>query len=95
VVRACARAGIVMADLAMVFMLNDSVAAMTSLASLLDIPLERTNLEQSARHGHLGAADQLLGLHQSRADGGLADGDRVALLARGRGMHWACTLIEV
>ena len=95
VVRACARAGIDIADLAMVFTLSDSVAAMISLAKVLDIPLERTNLELSARHGHLGAADQLLGLHQSRADGVLTDGDRVALIARGRGMHWACTLIEV
>jgi 3-oxoacyl-[acyl-carrier-protein] synthase III len=93
--RACANAGIVTADLAMVFTLSDNVAAMTALAKLLDIPLERTNLELSAKHGHLGAADQLLALHQSRADGVLSDGDTVALLSRGRGMHWACTLIEV
>jgi 3-oxoacyl-[acyl-carrier-protein] synthase-3 len=59
------------------------------------VPLARTNRELAAEHGHLGAADQLFGLSRLLVAGELGEGDRVALISLGRGMHWACTIIEV
>jgi 3-oxoacyl-[acyl-carrier-protein] synthase III len=93
--RACARAGSDVGELGKVILINDNAAAMTSLAERLGVPLSRTNLELALDHGHLGAADQLFCLGQYDSRGELRPGDRVALVARGRGMHWACTLLEV
>lgn len=93
--RACARTGTSVADLAKVILLGDNLAAMESLAEKLEIPLARTNLDIALEHGHLGAADQLFCLSQYHSRGELDQGSRVALISRGRGMHWACTLLEV
>ncbi|MFJ7907216.1 3-oxoacyl-[acyl-carrier-protein] synthase III C-terminal domain-containing protein [Kitasatospora sp. NPDC096204] len=56
--------------------------------------MERANLEIALERGHFGAADHLLDLHRHRASGQLGDGDLIALAGMGRGMHWACTLLE-
>jgi 3-oxoacyl-[acyl-carrier-protein] synthase-3 len=93
--RACGRVGIELGELSKVILVNDNAAVMTSLAERLGVPLARTNLELALEHGHLGAADQLFCLSQYHGRGELLPGDRVALVARGRGMHWACTLLEV
>jgi hypothetical protein len=47
------------------------------------------------RYGHLGAADYLFGLSRNSADGDPATSRRVALVAPGRGMHWACTILVI
>lgn len=91
--RACARAGVDEASLAKVVMLHDNVAAMTALAGTLGVNVGNTNLELSLAHGHFGAADHLFCLSEYVARGELATGDVIALVSRGRGMHWACTLL--
>lgn len=93
--RACARTGTAVGDLAKVILLCDNLASMESLAGRLGVPLARTNLDLALEHGHLGAADQLFCLGQYHSRGELDQGSRVALISRGRGMHWACTLLEV
>ncbi|MGC4891729.1 3-oxoacyl-[acyl-carrier-protein] synthase III C-terminal domain-containing protein [Micromonospora sp. DT227] len=93
--RACARAGVAVADLARLILVGDNERAMTSLAEAHGVPLARTNRELAAEHGHLGAADQLFGLSRLLAAGELDAGDRVALISLGRGMHWACTIVAV
>ncbi|GHJ15477.1 3-oxoacyl-[acyl-carrier-protein] synthase III C-terminal domain-containing protein [Micromonospora sp. AKA38] len=93
--RACARAGVAVADLARLILVGDNERAMASLAEAHGVPLARTNRELAAEHGHLGAADQLFGLSRLLAAGELVEGDRVALISLGRGMHWACTIVAV
>ncbi|HUA28995.1 MAG TPA: 3-oxoacyl-[acyl-carrier-protein] synthase III C-terminal domain-containing protein [Streptosporangiaceae bacterium] len=92
--RACARTGTEIGDLGKVILINDNLTVMTSLAARLGIPLSRTNLDLSLEHGHLGAADQLFCLGYYHGHGELEPGTRVALVSRGRGMHWACSLLE-
>jgi 3-oxoacyl-[acyl-carrier-protein] synthase III len=92
--RACARAGTEVAALSKVILVNDNVTAMTSLATRFGIPLSRTNLELAVEYGHLGAADQLFCLGQYYTRGELAPGNRLALVSWGRGMHWACSILE-
>jgi 3-oxoacyl-[acyl-carrier-protein] synthase III len=84
-----------LSDLTRLILVNDNERAMTSLAAAHGMPLARTNQELSAGYGPLGAADQLFCLGRHQAAGELAAGDRVALISLGRGMHWACTILEV
>jgi 3-oxoacyl-[acyl-carrier-protein] synthase-3 len=91
---ACKRVDIERAQLARLIMLSDNSEAMTKLAGRLGLPMERTNLELALEYGHLGAADQLYCLGQYSAENSLVAGDKVALVSRGRGMHWACTILE-
>jgi len=92
---ACARAGLATTDIARFLLLNDNREALTKLAASLGVPEDRTNLHLSLEHGHLGAADQLFCLSRYHADGALIEGERLALASRGRGMHWACTILQV
>lgn len=93
--RACARVGMKVSELARLILVGDNTRAMTSLAAVLGVPLSRTNHELSTEYGHLGAADHLFSLGRHVAAGELRPGDRVALVSMGRGMHWACTLLQV
>jgi 3-oxoacyl-[acyl-carrier-protein] synthase III len=93
--RACERADVKVADLARLILVGDNERSMTALARAHGVPMERTNRDLAAEHGHLGAADQLFGLSRLLAAGELGAGDRVALISLGRGMHWACTVVEV
>ncbi|HEY0637096.1 MAG TPA: 3-oxoacyl-[acyl-carrier-protein] synthase III C-terminal domain-containing protein [Pseudonocardiaceae bacterium] len=92
--RACRRIGAEVADLSRLVLLNDNRQTLTVQAEKLGIPVERTNLAISLERGHFGAADHLLGLQHHLESGDLAAGDLVALAGMGRGMHWACTIIE-
>ncbi|MFJ6621510.1 3-oxoacyl-ACP synthase III family protein [Kitasatospora sp. NPDC091335] len=92
--RACKRIGVSVSDLARVVLLNDNLSTLTKLADLLGVPPERTNLDISLERGHFGAADHILNLQHHRAAGHLAQGDLIALAGMGRGMHWACALLE-
>ncbi|MGI5212814.1 3-oxoacyl-ACP synthase III family protein [Plantactinospora sp. CA-290183] len=93
--RACARVGADLNDVARFILPNDNVRAMTSMAAVLGVELARTNADLSAGYGHLGAADQLFCLAEYAATGALEPGTKVALFSMGRGMHWACSLLEV
>jgi 3-oxoacyl-[acyl-carrier-protein] synthase-3 len=92
---ACAAAGVKRSELRYVVLLHDNRRAITSLAKTLEVPLARTNAEISLATGHLGAADQLFSLDKALAAGTVGPGDLVALTGLGRGMHWACTLLEI
>ncbi len=94
IARACTRIGASPHDLSRVVLLNDNRATLTKLADRLGVPVERTNLDISLERGHFGAADHLLDLHHHRAAGHFTPGDLIALAGMGRGMHWACTLLE-
>lgn len=92
--RACTRIGIKAQELNRVIFVGDNADNMKSMAECLGIPLSRTNIELALDHGHLGAADQFFGLAQYAERGELRDGEIVALVSRGRGMHWTCALLE-
>jgi 3-oxoacyl-[acyl-carrier-protein] synthase-3 len=92
---ACRRAGVQRAELSRVVLLHDNLRAVTSMAAALEVPLERTNAEIGFAVGHLGAADQLYSLQRLLAEATVSAGDLVALVGMGRGMHWACVLVEV
>lgn len=92
---ACAAAGVKRSELRYVVLLHDNRRAMTSQATALEVPLDRTNAEISLATGHLGAADQLFSLDKALAAGTVGAGDLVALTGLARGMHWACTVLEI
>jgi 3-oxoacyl-[acyl-carrier-protein] synthase-3 len=93
--RACERVGLPTSAVRRVIHLNDNLKALTALASDLSLPLERTNVELSMEHGHLGSADQLFCLDRYLAAGDLELGDVVALTSLSSGMHWVCTLLRI
>lgn len=91
--RACKRAGVPV--VARVVHLNDNLTALGDLAQALGMPLSAVNADVAAAYGHLGCADQILGLWRLVERDLVAPGDVVALTSTGSGMHWTCTLIEV
>jgi 3-oxoacyl-[acyl-carrier-protein] synthase-3 len=93
--RACLRAGTATTEVSRIVLTSDNAAAMKALADRLNFPIARTNFDIAQEVGHFGAADFLFCLSQYSVPGDLAPGSRIALLSRGRGMHWACTLLEV
>ncbi|MFI1436645.1 3-oxoacyl-ACP synthase III family protein [Streptomyces lydicus] len=94
VAAACRRSGIRPSDLSRVVLLNDNARTLQEIAKRIDVPIERTNLHFSLENGHFGAADHLLNLNRLHRSGEVRPGDLVALVGMGRGMHWACALIE-
>lgn len=91
--RACRRAGVRRADLARFIYINDP-DGIAELATLVGIPLARTNHELAGQHGHMGAADQLAALGTYVDRGELREGDLVALVGISIGMRWYCTLVR-
>jgi len=94
VTRACARIGATPASLSHVIASHDNIRSATSLAATLGVPVSATNLEIGLDTGHLGSADQLFSLAHLVAAGTVNAGDLVALVGLGRGMHWACAVVE-
>ncbi|WP_330177289.1 3-oxoacyl-ACP synthase [Streptomyces sp. NBC_01498] len=92
--RACRQADCDEESLARLLLLNDNARVLAAQAELIGVPLERTNARLAARNGHFGAADHLFALARLEEDGELAPGDLVALAANGRGMHWACAVLQ-
>jgi 3-oxoacyl-[acyl-carrier-protein] synthase-3 len=92
--RACRRAGVRRTDLARFIYLNDP-DGIADLATLIDIPLTRTNHDLAIKHGHMGAADQLIALGTYLDRDELNSGDLVALTGISIGMRWYCTLVRV
>jgi 3-oxoacyl-[acyl-carrier-protein] synthase-3 len=93
--RACRRAGVLPSALSRLFYIHDNAASMAAIAAELGLPVERTNAQTGFDFGHLGAADQLLSLSRAIDAGDVVDGDLVALLGMGRGMHWASAIVAV
>jgi 3-oxoacyl-[acyl-carrier-protein] synthase III len=93
--RACRRAGVSRDELTHIIDLNDSRDAIADVARPFGIPVERTNAAVAARHGHMGAADQLISLGLLLQDGELASGDLVALTGTSIGMRWYCSLVRI
>jgi 3-oxoacyl-[acyl-carrier-protein] synthase-3 len=93
--RLCARTGVEPGEIARIIHLNDNRQAISDIARVLDVPVERLNGDLPLDHGHFGAADQIFGLHRLIRTGELRSGDLVALTTLGSGMHWAATLLRV
>lgn len=92
---ACDRAGVTLADVRRFVHFHDNARQFAELAKDLGVDLERTNVELALGHGHIGCADQLIGLERHLDSGELTTGDLVALTSTGSGMHWVCTLLRV
>lgn len=60
----------------------------------LDVPLERTCWQFGRTVGHLGAGDQLAGVHYLHESGQLQAGTLCALVGIGAGFSWSCAVIE-
>jgi len=61
----------------------------------LEIPLEATCWSFGRTVGHLGAGDQIAGLHHLRENGRLEEGDLCALVGIGAGFSWSCAVLEI
>nr|BFE38163.1 hypothetical protein GCM10010200_104140 [Actinomadura rugatobispora] len=61
----------------------------------LEIPLESTLWSWGRTVGHLGAGDQIAGLHRLHTQGLLAPGQTVALLGVGAGFSWSCAVLRI
>jgi 3-oxoacyl-[acyl-carrier-protein] synthase-3 len=92
--RACARAGLSRDQVTRVIYINDP-DGIDDIAQTMSLPIERTNKALSIRHGHMGAADQLIALSEHLERGELGPGDVVALTGISIGMRWYCTLIRI
>jgi 3-oxoacyl-[acyl-carrier-protein] synthase III len=93
--RACKRAGIGIDALTHLLYLNDSRDVIEDVARSVGIPLDRTNATVAARHGHMGAADQLTSLGLMLDAGEINPGDAVALSGTSIGMRWYCSLVRI
>lgn len=90
---ACSRAGLTRADIDHVIYINDRREAVAKIADAVGVPIERTNADFTAQHGHMGAVDQLVSLGQHVRRGDLRPGEIVALCGMSAGMHWCATLL--
>jgi 3-oxoacyl-[acyl-carrier-protein] synthase-3 len=91
---ACRRAGVTRDDVARFIYIHDP-DGIDDIAGASGIPVERSNLELSMAHGHMGAADQLVCLGRHVAAGEVKPGDIVAMCGISIGMRWYCTLVRV
>jgi len=60
----------------------------------LGLDLAATAWEWGRRTGHVGAADQIIGLGSVADSGRAAPGDRVLLVGIGAGFSWTCAVVE-
>lgn len=60
----------------------------------LGLDLAATAWEWGRHTGHVGAADQIIGLDNVARSGRVAPGDRVLLVGIGAGFSWTCAVIE-
>lgn len=61
----------------------------------LGIDLERTTWSWGRHVGHLGAGDQIAGLHHLAATGELDGGERCLLLGVGAGFSWSAAVVDI
>lgn len=93
--RACKRAGIRLDELTHLLYLNDSRDVIEDVARSVGIPVDHTNAGVAARHGHMGAADQLISLGLLLDEGEIKPGDVVALSGTSIGLRWYCSLVRI
>ena len=75
---------------------HDNYNNFKRLATALEIPIEKTNVEMAMLYGHMGTVDLLLGLNhivQNRDNYNM--GEIIATLSMGNGWKWACSLFEL
>jgi 3-oxoacyl-[acyl-carrier-protein] synthase-3 len=92
---ACQQAGVSPERLAHIIYINDSADTIEEVAAPFGVTVEHTNAEVSLRHGHMGAADQLISLGEALQRGDIKSGDLVAMSGISIGMRWYCTLVQV
>jgi 3-oxoacyl-[acyl-carrier-protein] synthase-3 len=61
----------------------------------LEVPVESTLWSWGRTVGHLGAGDQIAGLHRLRQEGRLTPGQTLALVGVGVGFSWSCAVLQV
>ena len=86
------RSGYRVADIAMLCPIHTKRSLFAQVLAGLD--LREDQAVYLSDHGHMSALDPLVALHRARAEGRLADGSLVVLLAAGTGYSWAATAIR-
>lgn len=95
--RSLAEAGIASRDVKKIVLPNLGRKLMeAAYFELCENQLDRTLWSTLGRSiGHLGPADQILGLDHLLETGAVRAGDHVALLGAGAGFSWSCMILEV
>jgi 3-oxoacyl-[acyl-carrier-protein] synthase-3 len=93
--RALAEAGITRAEITWAVFPNIGLAALKSAyLRVLGLDVAATTWEFGRRTGHVGAADQLIGLSWLTECGRARPGDLVMLVGIGAGFTWTCAVAE-
>jgi 3-oxoacyl-[acyl-carrier-protein] synthase-3 len=93
--RSLADAAVKLADINWAVLPNLGVAGLRrSYLEPLGLDLAATAWEWGRRTGHVGAADQVIGLGNVAYSGRVAPGDRVLLVGVGAGFSWTCAVVE-
>jgi 3-oxoacyl-[acyl-carrier-protein] synthase-3 len=61
----------------------------------LELPVDATLWDWGRTVGHLGAGDQIAGLHWLRREGAAAPGRTLALVGVGVGFSWTCAVLRI
>jgi len=87
------RAGVAVADLALVVPHQANARILKAVAQQLDLPADKlfSNVED---YGNTGSASVPLALVQAREEGRIREGDLVLLTAFGAGFHWGAMLLR-
>ncbi len=96
IVAAVGRAGLTLADIALVLPHNVNVVAWQRVCRQLDFPLARVVLEHVATSGHIFCADAFVNYQTAREQGLLRPGDRYVVAAAGaaRGATFSAMVFE-
>ena len=94
--RALTDAGVGLAEISLLVHANIStLLAEAQFHKPLGIDAGRTTLDWGRDIGHVGGADQLLGLNQLMSSGRARSGDLVLLIGAGMGFSWTAAVVEV
>jgi 3-oxoacyl-[acyl-carrier-protein] synthase-3 len=93
--RALADAGIALADISR-WVLPSFGLQLVHMSYLepLGIDIKDTCWDLGRTTGHLGAGDQIAGLHFLRDTGAMQPGSKCALIGIGAGFNWSCSVVE-
>lgn len=94
--RALAEAGIVKKDIrCFVFPFVGKESLAKEFARPLGVSLDRTMMDFGCRTGHLGSADQLVGLCEIQRKSLVSSGEIVALVGMGAGQTWSVAILRI
>ena len=82
-------------DIARFVFPNIGLSALQRYLELLGVSLADTTWERGRRIGHVGGADQLIGLAHLVEGGHVGPGERVMLVGIGAGFSWSCAVVEM